>query len=65
MDIRKYGPYCLVGQAGFPPGSVPVPSFTAPLVILKQADPLWNRCLYPFILWRRWNRNLPWRFCRP
>ena len=47
MDIRKYGPYCLVGQAGFPPGSVPVPSFTAPLVILKQADPHWNRCLYP------------------
>ncbi len=46
MDIRKFGPYCLVGQAGFPPGSIPVPSFTAPLVILKQADPLWSRCLY-------------------
>lgn len=47
MDIRTFGPYCLVGQAGFPPGSVPVPTLFAPLVLLKQADPLWSRCLYP------------------
>lgn len=47
MDIRKFGSYCLVGRTGFPPGSVPVPSFAAPLVILNQADPLWSRCLYP------------------
>lgn len=47
MVYKKFGPYCLAGEDGFPEGATAVAQPFAPLILLRRENPLFSRCLYP------------------